>query len=333
MNDQLFPIDSSSDTNDDRQMRLASTTFSATSVYQDRWSVGVDGGGTKTLAIIVDSTGRERGRGIAGSANHQAVGIEAAHVHITSAIEAAATQAGITLPLHAAWFGLAGVDHPSDHTLLTPLLQPFAHTIHLTNDAELVLSALPNSIGIALIAGTGSIALGQNADGVSARAGGWGHLIGDEGSGYDLGRQCLQAVSQAADGRARTTSLTDLVLQHWHLAAAEDIINKVYNQYDKAAIAALSPLVCSAAREGDEVALAIITNAAHSLAQAVSAVQNRLGLSTQLLNLAFGGGLLLYEPSFRQHVITAISSYTSLGEVFLVDEPALSGARGAPHVS
>ena len=237
------------------------------------WSLGIDGGGSKTLAIVVDAAGNEQARARAGSANHQDVGVDTALLHISQAVEAAAQQAGCTLPVASAWFGLAGVDHPSDHALLTPLLRLFARKLHLTNDAELVLSALPGTIGVALIAGTGSIALGRDAHGASARAGGWGHLIGDEGSGYDLGRQCLQAVAQAADGRAQTTILTDLLLQHWHLHSPSDIINKVYNNCDKATIAALSPLVCSAARDGDEVARHIIATAARSLATAVTAVK------------------------------------------------------------
>ncbi len=250
------------------------------------WSLGIDGGGTKTLAIIVDAAGNEQARARAGSANHQDVGVDTALLHISQAIEAAVLQAGCTLPVDSAWFGLAGLDHPSDHALLTPLLQSFARKLHLTNDAELVLSVLPGTTGVALIAGTGSIALGQDAHGASARAGGWGHLIGDEGSGYDLGRQCLQAMAQATDGRAQTTMLTNLVLQHWHLGAASDIINKVYNNCDKATIAALSPLVCSAARDGDKIACRIIATAARSLATAVVAVKNHLDFPKQPLNLA-----------------------------------------------
>src|SRR5438876_4508100 len=181
------------------------------------YAIGVDGGGTKTLAVIVDTQGNECGRGIAGSANHKGVGVTKAIGNIRSAIEAAASQAACSLPLQSAWFGLAGIDRPQDHDLLLPHLRPLAHHMRLTNDADLVLSGLPGAIGIALIAGTGSIALGRDLQGSSVRAGGWGYLIGDEGSGYDLGLRCLQAVAQAADGRGKATILVDLVLQQWHL--------------------------------------------------------------------------------------------------------------------
>jgi N-acetylglucosamine kinase-like BadF-type ATPase len=293
------------------------------------YAIGIDGGGTKTLAVIVDAQGNERGRGIAGSANHESVGIAKAVQHLRSAIEEAARLADCSLPLQSAWFGLAGIDRPDDYTLLLPYLQPLAQHVHLTNDAELVLSGLPAAIGIALIAGTGSIALGRDARGVSTRAGGWGHLIGDEGSGYDLGRRCLQAVAQAADGRGQATTLVDLLLRQWKLDNASDIIGKVYNNYDKASIAALSSLVCAAARDGDEMASSIIEDAAHELALAFVAVKNRLDFFDNPVPLALGGGLLLHEVSFRERVIHAIGKHVSIGVVMLVEEPALSGARAA----
>ena len=295
------------------------------------YAIGIDGGGTKTLAILVDAQGNEQGRGIAGSANHTGVGVEQAVLHIRSAIEDAARQAGCSLPLQSAWFGLAGIDHPGDYDLLLPHLQPLAQNMRLTNDAELVLSALPGAVGIALIAGTGSIALGRDAQGSSARAGGWGHLIGDEGSGYDLGRRCLQAVARATDGRGQATKLVELLLKRWKLDNASDIIGRVYNEpeIDKTAIAALSPLVCAAARDGDEIACGILEDAAHELALALVAVKNRLDFPDKQVPLALGGGLVLHEASFREQVIHAIGKYVSIGDITLVEEPALSGARTA----
>jgi len=291
------------------------------------FAVGVDGGGSKTLAVVVDGQGNERGRGIAGSSNHTGVGIEQAVQHIYSAVEEATRPAGCSLPLQCAWFGLAGIDRPDDYTLLLPYLQPLAQRVRLTNDAELALSGLPDGVGIALIAGTGSIALGHDAKGSNARAGGWGHIIGDEGSGYDLGRQCLQAVSRAVDGRGQATMLVELLLRHWKLDNASDIIGKIYNDSDKATIAALSTLVFAAARDGDEVARGMVENAARELALATVAVKNSLDFSGQQVALALGGGLLLYEIDFRTKVIQAIGTCMSVGEVALVEEPALSGAR------
>src|SRR5258707_496529 len=81
---------------------------------------------------------------------------------------------------------------------------------------------------LAVVAGTGSIALGRDARGATARSGGWGHLIGDEGSGYDIGRSCLQAVTRAADGRGPPTTLVDLLAHTWGLNSPTEIIGRVY---------------------------------------------------------------------------------------------------------
>jgi N-acetylglucosamine kinase-like BadF-type ATPase len=134
--------------------------------------VGVDGGGSKTLAVVVDAHGCERGRGLAGSGNHAAVGVEQAVSQLRAAVEEAAQMAGCSLPLRAAWLGVAGIDSPRDYELLFPHLCSLAETVRLTNDAELVLGALDQCVGVALIAGTGSIALGRDAYGGSARAAG-----------------------------------------------------------------------------------------------------------------------------------------------------------------
>ena len=293
------------------------------------FALGVDGGGSKTLAIVVDERGNERGRAVAGSSNHTGGGIEQSIRSIYSAVEEAARQAGCVLPMSSGWFGLAGVDRRADYDLILPYLKPLAHNIRLTNDAELVLSGLPGAVGVALIAGTGSIALGRNARGTIARSGGWGHIIGDEGSGYDLGRRCLQAVARATDGRGQATMLTDLLLKHWQLDDASGMIGKVYNEDSKATVASLSALVFAAARNGDEVACGIVDDAARELALAVMAVQHMLDFDGEQVALALGGGLLLHETDFRIRVVEAISGDMSIGEVVIVEEPALSGARAA----
>jgi glucosamine kinase len=296
------------------------------------YALGIDGGGSKTLAVVADASGNECGRGIAGSANYAAVGISQAVYAIYSAVEEAVQMAGCSLPLQAAWLGLAGIDRPGDYDILFPPLQSLAKIVHLTNDAELVLSGLPEGIGVALIAGTGSIALGRDRHGTITRAGGWGHIIGDEGSGYDLGRLCLQVVSRAADGRGPKTTLVQSLLGHWNLNSPTDIIGRVYPDCDKATIAALSTLVFMAARDGDEVARGIVEDAAHELALAVVAVKNQLDFAGDRVALALGGGLLLHEIDFRTQTLHAIEKRLYIGEVALVEEPALSGARAALHM-
>lgn len=293
------------------------------------YTLGIDGGGSKTRAVVVDAQGNERGRGLTGSANYHTVGLELAVLHIRQAAEEAAQEARCSLPVEAAWLGLAGIDRPPDSALLVPQLHFLARSLRLTNDAELVLSALEEKPGVALIAGTGSIALGQDSRGKIERSGGWGHILGDEGSGYDIGRRTLQAAAKAADGRGPKTSLLELVLNHWQLSSADEMIGKVYGREDKAMIAEISSLTFRAAREGDKIARKIVQKAARELAQAVIAVADRLNLQEQELSLALGGGILLHEADFRSMVLRHIQKHFSLEQVAFVKEPALSAACAA----
>lgn len=288
--------------------------------------LGVDGGGSKTLAIVVDADGVERGRGLAESSNYHTVGVQQAAAQICRAAEQAAAAANCHLPLAAAWLGLAGVDRPDDVTSLQPHLRPLAETVRLTNDAELVLGGLEQGVGVALIVGTGSIALGRNAQGASARAGGWGHLLGDEGSGYDIGQQALRAAMRAADGRGAHTILLENILTEWKLATASDIITPVYRAQDKAQIARLAPLVLAAARAGDSVASRIARRAAVELALAASSVSDALGFHDEI-PLALSGGLLIHEEDFRAEVLRRIRRYRPIVYTIVVTEPALSAAR------
>jgi N-acetylglucosamine kinase-like BadF-type ATPase len=295
-------------------------------------ALGVDGGGSKTIAVIVDSEGNELGRGLADSSNHSVVGLQRAISHIHLAIQEARQAAGIHETLHSAWLGLAGIDSSNEHRLIFPHIQSVARHVHLTNDADLVLCALDDLVGIALIAGTGSVVLGRDRHGASRRTGGWGHLIGDEGSGYDMGRKALQSAVRVADGRGEATMLLNAILQHWHISEANDILNEVYQHIDNAKIARLSQLVFSTARAGDDVAKQIVQYAADELALAVIAVSQQLDFKDVPLPIALGGGLLLHESDFCTQVIDVISQSHPVAQVVLAEQPALNAARAVLHL-
>ena len=290
--------------------------------------MGVDGGATKTLAVVVDVSGHECGRGVAGSGNHESVGFERAVQNVREAVDAAMLMAGATLPLEAAWIGLAGIDRPEDQALFLPRLESLASQMRLTNDAELALAALPGWTGIALIAGTGSIAIGRGPTGTIARTGGWGHVLGDEGSGYDLGRQALQAALQAADGRGGQTRLLALIVEHWQLARIEDVLPYMYQHFDKAEIARLSDLVFAADQAGDAVARGILSRSASQLARHVLVLHDALGFAPSV-PLALGGGLFVHQRRYRQPVLRRLRARIPVGPVAVVVDPALSAAQAA----
>lgn len=288
--------------------------------------LGVDGGGSKTLAVIVDAEGAEHGRGLAGGSNYHAVGLDAALAAIRRAVAAAREAERRRSPLVAAWIGLAGVDRAEDASLLAPHLHALAGALRLTNDAELALSGLPFGVGVALIAGTGAIALGRDAAGRTERTSGWGHLLGDEGSGYDMGLRALRAAARAADGRGQSTSLLDRILGSWGLRTPEDLFTSVYGDPDKARFARLANLVIACARDGDEVAGVIVQRATDELALAIRTVAARLTLRPPV-DLALGGGLLTHEAAFRELVLARVRCDLTIGSVTIVEEPAAQAAR------
>lgn len=297
----------------------------------DALFLGVDGGGTATRAVVVDDAGALRGRGAAGGANQKVIGRDAALDAVRTAVQAALARAGTTSPVRAAWVGLAGVDAPADAEALRPALAPLAGHLRISNDAELLLGALPGGIGIALIAGTGSVALGRNATGQSARAGGWGHVFGDEGSGYAIGAAALRAVARDADLLSQPTVLGGRILRAWSLRDPTELIGHVYGRggFDKAAIAGLAPLVFEAAAEGDLVAGLIVRHQARELATTALAVRNRLGFQDET-PLALGGGLLLHLEWYRKLVLRRLCHGGRRYEpVVLVADPAIEAARAA----
>lgn len=296
--------------------------------------IGVDGGGSKTTALIAGMDGDILGRGSSASSNYRTVGIQNACASLDEALRAAFADA--TLPPEAgrvrmACFGLAGIDRPGDQAPLQAWVErhwpgmPF----EFVSDARLVLAAgTPEGWGIEVICGTGSIVYGRDPDGMMARAGGWGYLLGDEGSGYDIGLTALRCVARAADGRGPQTMLTELILAHWSLRSANDLIGYVYRpQVSETGIAALAVLVESAARQGDSVAQNILQQAGRELAMAVQVVSRRLQLP-EPTPCALAGGMMVRGELISQEFLAAAGVLNlQLFPVQWVSEPAIGAIR------
>jgi N-acetylglucosamine kinase-like BadF-type ATPase len=189
----------------------------------------------------------------------------------------------------AACFGLAGVDGPEDEAQVSGWIkaQKIAPAFVVVNDSELVLAAgTPAGWGVALIAGSGSVCLGRSSDGRKVRVGGWGPLMGDEGSGYQIALRALRTATQTADGRASADDLLRAVLRHWSLPEPQALIRHVYQEtMTQADIAGLAVVVLNLASRGDATALAIVNEAARDLASQVHAVVRRLKLDRPPLAL------------------------------------------------
>lgn len=288
---------------------------------------GVDGGGTKTAIVVVDQDGNEAARDTTTTSNAAVVGHDRAVATLRQLITGVTQSAGIELPLAGIWCGLSGSDRPEDQVKLRPGLEDLAVHLTLTNDAELAMGALPHRVGVAMVSGTGSIAFGRNAAGTRHRASGWGHIFGDYGSGYDVGRKALYHFSAQIDGYGPETSLVPRLTEYWNLAEPYSIINRVYDpKTTKGDIARLSRVVVDEAGKGDEVSRNILRDVANDLATYADAVARKLELGPEL-DLALVGGMLTHVEVFRQHVLDRLGEDWTIGSVQLVTDPALTGAQ------
>lgn len=292
---------------------------------------GIDGGGTKTAIVIVDAEGDVVTRATTTTSNSAVIGHEQAARTLRALLESTAEACGQRLPFTAAWFGLSGSDRPEDHRELLPRLEGLATTITMTNDAELAMGALPERTGLVIVAGTGSICFGMNAAGTRARAGGWGHIFSDEGSGYGIAVDALRAFAAERDARGPSTTLTPRLMEHWNISDPFSIINRIYDTgTTKGDIAKISRIVVDEAADGDEVSREIMERGAESLASLASAVAQRLDLGPEL-DMACVGGMLVQVEPYRERVLHLLREHWIVPDVSLVEEPALAAAQSLAH--
>lgn len=290
--------------------------------------IGVDAGGTKTTAWIAglssECNSQPLGKGSAGPGNPRAVGFESACEQIEKAITAAFADAQFTSGKVAAiCLGVAGAGRSSEQKQLQDWAEQksLAEKIIVTHDAEPILAAAtPDCVGIALISGTGSFAWGRNADGETARVGGWGHLFGDEGSGYAIALAGLRAAAKSVDGRGQQTRLLDAFLDQLQASDPSQLIGKVYGgPLSRDEIARMAEVVFTVAVEGDAVANCLLDEAVQDLKTTVSALAEKLNLTPVEWTLALTGGVLVRQPEFRQKLTESLS--ISENQVSLVKEP------------
>lgn len=255
--------------------------------------IGIDAGGTKTHGLLADQSGRVVGEAMGPGANISTGGELAVEKALHEVIDRLLADRGIAPAAIA--IGMAGADRPDDHRIVRAILHRIARGSRavVTHDALIALVAgAGDGAGVVVIAGTGSIAFGRDRDNRSARAGGWGYVLADEGSGYWIGRQALAAVMREYDRRGPATSLTPLVLSELRVARPAEIGPRVYHgDLPLASIAALAPLVGRAAQAGDPLAADIIARAAEELCLAASAVVGRLGLGGEEFPCLLAGGI------------------------------------------
>jgi len=258
--------------------------------------LGVDGGGSATRSVIISTEGEVLATAEAGPSNPITIGAERALANILEAVDEASTRCGVHEFL-ASRLGVAGTDRSRlRQELLDGMRTSFGDTAIVSDAASALAGGTGCRPGVVVIAGTGSIAYGENRLGETARAGGWGWRLGDEGSGYTIGLKAIMAALRAQDGRGPETVLKQKIVSHLGLGRLEDIIDWVYEPgREPRDIAYLVPLVREAEAEGDEAAALVMAEAGAELGFVANAVIRRLDMSGEF-PVSLNGGVFK-QPS------------------------------------
>ncbi|WNR45722.1 N-acetylglucosamine kinase [Paenibacillus roseipurpureus] len=266
-----------------------------------KFAVGLDGGGTKTAVTIVDESGNVVHSFTSGAINYNGQDEASVGASLEEIFRTIASVCGGLMHCAQVCIGAAGVSNPTVKTRLESSVRACGYEggLLITGDQDTALCGAHNAeLGIILIAGTGSICYGKNERGDTHRAGGYGYLIDDEGSGYSIGRDLLAALVRAHDGRLSETVIASMVYEQLGMTSIQQVIGFVYDkQTNKKDIAALAPILSKACELGDKAALAIAENSAHSLLELVVPVAEKLAMQDGILAIA---GSVLLKNNFIQ---------------------------------
>ncbi len=268
--------------------------------------LGIDAGGSKTVALLADEHGHTLAEARRAGANLSLHGELAVEKVLHDVLEALAPHARP----RALCLGMAGVEHPGGHETMQAMLRRLGVRVPvlIVHDAAIALVAgAAQGVGIVVLSGTGSIAYGVDAHGASARAGGWGPFLGDEGSAYWLGQEALRRVMRAGDGRGPATLLQEHLLAALGVATPEQLVPRVYERgLERHEVAALLPHVSAAAQRGDGVARELLAQAAGFLALAARAAARRLDFRGQAFPVVLAGGTFVGCPELVPLVSSAL---------------------------
>jgi N-acetylglucosamine kinase-like BadF-type ATPase len=270
--------------------------------------LGVDGGGTKTHAVVADETGQVLGVAIRGPSNWEEVGLPRAADALDRAVKTALAEACIqSQDLSRSVFGLAGVDWESDQLRIETILRPLqlGGPVDILNDSFIALRAgTSRSFGVVVIAGTGSVVAGRNPEGETFRTLGLGSYFGDYGGGSDISESALTAVAEAYTGKGPPTALSDVMCAHERVRSVAELLEMVSREQDDLPYVASE--VMEVGEAGDEVARRILERSGRDLGRNAALVSRRLGMTDTEFELVLAGGLfqartdLLVDPLFDE---------------------------------
>ena len=283
-----------------------------------KYYAGWDGGGTGTTIECINEQGDTVLRAKTGPLNPLGNPVSVVERSVKEALE---HMAGF--PISGLCIGGAGVTGEKSRAVLAQALGGAGFPYHIVTDFETAFyGAFNGGPGMILIAGTGAVCYGKNAEGKPHRCGGWGNIFDDEGSGYAIGRDILKAVARSLDGRAKPTALTGLLFNEWKVCSMAEIINKAYApETGKKEIAALASLCFKTAE--DYAVVEILDKAAVSLVELLIATQNAIGVNNTVLL----GGLLQENGPLKNRLEKILKTNTD--SCINICAPVADAARGA----
>jgi glucosamine kinase len=301
------------------------------------YSLGIDGGGSKTDCVILDAAGAVIGAGRGGPSNPLRVGFSVAFDAVARSAAEAIAQAKLhPRQISAAVAGVAGASRRSvARKLLIYLVEQFpVATVHVTTDLEIALeAAVGDGPGVVLVAGTGSAAFGRNAAGETARAGGHGPWIGDEGSAYDIGRRAVAAVARTRDSAGPVSILAEMIASALACPTWDDLTERIAENPDELFIRVFS-VVVEAAEAEDSTAREIFFSAALELSSLAMSVVRSLGLRESEFILAKAGGVFGRSPTLEVMLDSVLRSGAPAAKITtLAVSPAVGAARMAQRLA
>jgi glucosamine kinase len=297
-----------------------------------RFVMGIDGGATKTLAAVLDLDRQLLHLAQGGPSNEDAVGVEAAVRVLLEVAEEGMDRAGISpRDLAAAVVAVAGTD--TDAVAKEVRSRRSKDWIVVNDVVAAWATATGARPGIGAISGTGSNVFGMGTDGRTWRSGGWGHLLGDEGSGYWLGLQAIRAALRDRDASGPPTALGEAAVEFFRMASVEALAAHLYSRpLSKSEIAAFAPTTALVAERGDSVAQRIYERGASELGGQIVAVARQSGLAAGpggaegdfpvgLIGSAFKAGALFVEP-----LVSTVRRVAPQARVSVVEMPPVVGS-------
>ncbi len=284
-----------------------------------KYILGVDGGATRTTAVIATEGGETIADSISSATSFLSVGVENSINNLNSAVFGALEKAGIgrDIIFESSCFGFAAFNVPDDINTYREIVGNEKLKKHLRsskiliyNDTRIGLEAGSSAENkIIIIAGTGSNCFGINDRGEQAGATGWDYILADEGSGYSVSVKALRAVMREYDGRGDKTMLTEEILGKLGLKEAIEIVNWTHGKpFSKKRIGQFAEIVCRCAYREDEISIKILHEEAMEAVLSVETVAGKLGLLNKKADLVFVGGLFKCEKYFKDVITEELKS-------------------------